>query len=176
MRVSFGQKLSIVIMVVAINLVFIYAAGMFGIPGYALLLLSSVATYTLTCEGFNGCAFFAYLLTAGIGYLIAPDKIAAIAYGAFFGHYPMFKTAMDKHFKNKLTAGCLKLLYCNGWLIVGLLFVLFALQKSIPTHLPIPMWLVILSVEIAFCIMDAVHTLVKWLYTEKLRSGIVPKL
>ena len=176
MRISFGQKVMIAVMVIAINLVFIYASGMLGYAGYALLLLASAATYTLTCEGMYGIAFASYILTSGLAYLIVPDKITAIAYFAFFGHYPLFKTYIDGHIHGKTAALCVKLLYCNAWLVTGLCFVLFVLEKSIPSIPMMPKWLVILCVEAVFVLLDCVHSFSRWLYTEKLRSGIVPKL
>ena len=175
MRISGSQKIMLAVMVIALELVFIYASGMFGLPGYVILLISSAAAYTLTCEGLYGIAFFTYITAGVAGILISPDKISAIAFLAFFGHYPLFKTYVDSNTKNKIAAMCIKLLYCNAWVIAALLIVIFAMKIPLPTDLPIPMGVCVLIAEAGFFIFDLLHSAAKWLYTEKIRSGILPK-
>lgn len=175
MRIDDGQKLWLTLMVIALELVVIFAAGMFGYFGYALLCAASVFTYVLTCEGLYLHAFISYAAVSIIGFLIVPDKATAIAFAGLFGHYPLFKTAADAKLQNRAAAFCVKLLYCNVWLIAALCVVIFILKISLPTDLPLPMWAVVCLVEAALCITELIHTFCRWLYSEKLRSGIVPK-
>ena len=175
MRLTDGQKISLTLMVTALELVMLYAAGMFGIGGYALLAIASVFTYVLTAEDLYIHAVVSYIAVTAIAFLVVPDKVTPLVFAGLIGHYPLFKAAIDKHSGNKLAAFCIKLLYCNLFLIAALCIVRFIFHISIPTDIPVPKWLVIIGVEAALTVTELLHTFAKWLYTEKLRSGMVPR-
>lgn len=175
MRLPVSQRFILTVMVTTVSVTILFAAGMLGMAGYTLLLIASCATYVLTCEHLYKEAVFAYLAVTALAFLIVPDKTTAVVYAGLVGHYPLFKTICESRIKGKLTALCVKLLYCNAWLIAAICIVLYVFKISIPTELPVPKWLVVLGAEAVLLVTELVHTFFKWLYTEKLRSGIVPK-
>lgn len=175
MRISAGQKWSVAIMAVSVNLVFVYAAGMFTPVSYGLMLFSALATYALTCEALYGTALLAYVVTGGIALFIVPDKLTAVLYLALMGHYPVFKSYVDSRGINRLAAWCVRLLYCNLWLIAGICFVLFISGQHMPADLPVPVWACVLIIEAGFIVMDIIHSVFRKIYVEKFRTGIVPK-
>lgn len=175
MRISSGQKFSLTLMVTALELVCIFAAGMFGYAGYALLLISSVFSYVLLSEDMYLYAFLSYIAVSVIGYFIVPDKTTAIVFAGLAGHYPLFRTLADKRVQSGLASFCIKMLYCNVILIAALCLSVFVLKISVPTELPLPKWAVICLAESVLVLMELVHRFCRWLYVEKIRSGIVPR-
>lgn len=175
MRISDSQKLWLTVMVTALELVFLFAAGMFGIAGYALLVIASVFTYVLTAEDLYLHAALSYIAVTAISFLIVPDKVTAAAFAGLIGHFPIFKSAVEKYGKNRLAGFCIKLLYCNIWIIAALCIAIYVFKVKIPTDVPVPKWVVVTGAELVLIVTELFHTFAKWLYTEKLRSGIVPK-
>lgn len=159
-------------MVVALELVFLFASGMLGKAGYVLIGISSVFAYVLTTEKLYGTCAISFVLTSLIAWLIVPDKASAVAFLLIFGHYPMFKAAVDSANISKGIGFFLKLIYCNLFVTVGLAIVLFVLKKSIP-QINLPKYIVILLLELVFVLLDFVHTFLRWIYVDKLRSMIV---
>lgn len=174
MRIGAGQRLTLAAMVSALGLVFVFASGMFGYVGYSLLLIASVFMYVLTCEGLYGTSVITFIFTAAVAFLIVPDKISAACYALLIGHFPIFKSFIDTRLNNRVTKLCVKLLYCNAWVAAALCAAIFIFKITIP-ELPLPKWCVVLMLEAVFVVLDALHSFCRWVYVDKIRSGIVPK-
>lgn len=175
MKVSFTQKITLMLMTAALGLVFIYAAGMIGYVGYALLVFASVVMYILTTERWYGFAVFAFLLTSAIAFFIVPNKVCFAVYACLIGHYAIARSLIDEWFTDKIIKLCLKLLYCNIWLIVGFCLLIFALHMQIPTKLPIPMGVITVGAQVALIAFEALHMLLRKLYIEIIRDNILPR-
>ena len=174
MRIGAVQKFTLAAMVSALGLVFVFASGMFGYFGYPLLLIASAFTYVLTCEGLYGTSVITFIFTAVIAYFIVPDKMSAVCYAVIIGHFPIFKSFVDTRLNNRITKLCIKLLYCNAWVIAALCAAIFIFKITLP-ELPLQKWCVVLLLEAVFIVLDALHSFCRWVYVDKIRSGIVPK-
>ena len=172
MRTSLQQKLILSVMVTSLALVLLFAGGMIGYKGYALIVLSSVFAYVLTCEHLYGTTAFAYVLTSALAWLIIPDKNCSAAYILLLGHFPIFKSFIDSSGINKIIGLCLKLIYCNIFVILALCIVLFGLKKSVP-DISMPKWAVVSLLQLVFIAMDLIHSFCRWFYVDKIRSGIM---
>ena len=94
-RLSPSKKITLGAMVSALTLLCLYAVAV--LPGGRAIFyfLSSVFVYALCCEGAYATALLSFAATAGLSFLLLPDKTVAVAYALLLGHYGIFKTGLD---------------------------------------------------------------------------------
>lgn len=174
MKLSASTKISLAAMAAAISVVMLYAAGMIPNIRLVLLLVSSVTIYALLCEGEFLFAFLAYIAAGLISLLIVPDKTFAFLYIGLFGHYAIFKVFIDSKVKDKIIAHCIKLLYCNAFLALGIFLALKVFNIAVP-DISLPQWLIIVAAEVLLIVFDLLQSFAFRIYEYRIRSTLVPR-
>lgn len=174
MKLSVATRMSLSSMVVAISVVLLYAAGMIPYIRLVLLLTASVSIYALLCEEEFLFAFLAYLATGLLSALIIPDKTFAVLYIGLFGHYAIFKVFIDSKVKDKIIGHCIKLLYCNAFLALGIFLALKVFNFTMP-QIKIPQWLIIVAVEVLLVVFDLLQGFAFRIYEYRIRSVLLPR-
>ncbi|NLB62146.1 MAG: hypothetical protein GX802_07025 [Clostridiales bacterium] len=174
MKLSIATKMSLSSMVVALSVVLLYAAGMIPYIRLVLLLTASVSIYALLCEEEFLFAFLAYLATGLLSALLVPDKMFAVLYVGLFGHYAIFKVFIDGKVKDKIIGHCIKLLYCNVFLALGIFLGIKLFGFTIP-QIKIPQWLIIVAVEALLVAFDLLQGFAFRFYEYRIRSVLLPR-
>lgn len=180
MKLSSTQRLTLGAMAAALTTLMLYATYAIPYVKFACLFLSSVFVYSLLCEGLYGWGFLVYLASAGIGFLIVPEKLYWALYVGLLGHYGIFKVFIDTHVTGRVLRSALKLAYCNLFALGGIAVMRFVLGFELPNALYIgetalPIWLAVFAAEAVFLIYDWVYTLCAQLYEVRIKPAILPK-
>lgn len=169
MKLSHSIKISLSSMVVALSVVLLYMAGMIPYIRLVLLLTASVSIYVLLCENEYIYAFLAYLATGILSMLLVPDKTFAVFYIGLFGHYAIFKVFIDDKIKDKIIGHCVKLLYCNAFLALGIFLAVKVFGFTIPS-VNFPQWLIIIAIEFALVVFDLLQSFAFRIYEYRIRN------
>lgn len=175
-RLSASKQLTLGAMVAALTILCLYAASVLPTGKIALYFLSSVFVYVLACEGAYGSAFAAYLASASLAFLLLPNKLPAIVYALFLGHYGIFRTAIHSRLSSRVFMTLLKLLYCD--IFCGLaLYICNLVFGEIPVSAPawLPVWALVLFVQAGFILFDVLYGLAIVIYESRLRRSMVPR-
>ena len=73
-------------MIIALNLLALYAAATLPAPRIALYFLSSLPVYILACEGAYLSAVVTYVATSALSFFLLPNPFALIPYALLLGH------------------------------------------------------------------------------------------
>jgi hypothetical protein len=138
---------------------------------FSLYALSSFYVSILVIEfgAKNGWAF--YVATNILALFLIPDKVGLLPYTFFFGLYGLVKYYIEKLGK-LVPEYILKLMFFNICLGAGFIFIKSMLLGDI--NLRIPLWIVVLALEIVFIIYDYVYSLLVQYYWSKLRNKFKP--
>lgn len=181
MKLSSTQRLTLGAMAAALTVLMLYATYAVPYVKFACLFLSSVFVYSLLSEGLYGWSFLVYLVSAGIGFLLVPEKMYWALYVGLLGHYGIFKVFIDTHVTGAVLKSALKLMYCNIFALAGIAIARFLLMIELPDGLTIgsfalPIWLAVVAAEIVFLVLDWVYTLCEQLYDVRIRPALLPKM
>ena len=176
-RLSPSKKITLGAMVSALTLLCLYAVAV--LPGgrAVFYFLSSVFVYALCCEGAYATALLSFAATAGLSFLLLPDKTVAVAYALLLGHYGIFKTGLDSHLSSKGLGLLAKLLYCNVFTAVGVYLAVVVMAQDILAALPswLPLWGLIAGAQVFFILYYILYGLAQKIYETRLRSVLVPR-
>lgn len=176
-RLSPAKKLTLGAMVAALTILSLYAVAALPAGRVACYFLASIWIYALACEGAYGTALLAYAASAGLAWLLLPDKLVAAAYTLLLGHYNVFKTMLDTHMESLPFRVVLKLLYCSLFTAAGLYLAIVVLEIDVMASLPdwLPAWGLVAAAEGVFLFLDLLQSLVCRFYRSRLRGIIVPR-
>ena len=180
MKLSSTQRLTLGAMVTALTILMLYATYAVPYVKIACLFLSSTFIYALLYEGLYGWGILVYLASAGIGFLIVPEKLYWALYAGLLGHYGIFKTFIDTHVTGGVLKAALKLMYCDLFALAGIAVMRFVLMIELPDALyigsfAVPIWLCVVAAEIAFLVYDWAYTLCEHMYEARVRPAILPR-
>ena len=180
MKLSSTQKLTLGAMAAALTLLMLYATYAIPYVKFACLFLSSVFIYALLCEELYGWGMLVYLVSAGIGFLILPEKLYWAIYVGLLGHYGIFKVFIDSHVTGAVLKATIKLLYCNVFALAGLAILRFVFMIDMPSSLNVgstslPIWLAVIAAELLFLIYDLAYSLCEQMYMVRIRPAILPR-
>ena len=135
-RIALGGVLA------ALSLVLLYLSCLAPTGRIGIVAVAGLVPAVGVVSGGLGAGFLCYGAAGILGLILVPDKGCALLYAAFFGLYPMVKSAVERLRKLPLEL-LLKLVFFNAVLTVflfglsGLLFPLLPelLQKPLPLYL-----------------------------------------
>ncbi len=164
-------------MVIALTLLCLYAADILPWSKITCCFLSSLFIYVLTSEGFYGFSLLCFAATAGLAFLLLPDRAPLYLYLALLGHYGIFKTFADTSIQDKILRFILKLVYCNAF-VLGAALLAFFLFSDAAVFAALPAWsqyLLVGALQLVFIAFDVLYTLCCKFYDNILRSRLLPR-
>lgn len=175
-RLTASRRLTLGAMIAALTVLCLYAAAVLPTGRIVMYFLSSVFVYVLACEGAYGSALLSCFASAGIAFLLLPDKLPVLAYTLLLGHYGITRTALRARMDSKLFPMLLMLLYCNFFSGTAL-YASKILFGSIPIIYPdwLPSWALIIFVQLGFLLFDVLYGIASLIYEARLRRMIVPR-
>ena len=169
MRNENVRKFTVSSLYLAIAVILIVGASV--IPGFDLTLLavaSAVGAFTIV-EGGIRYGAVQYAAAAILGFLLAPDKSAAILYLIFFGIYPVVKYFAEKP-KKPWVQWVIKCGFCLAVCIVALA----AFSELVLGDLTLPEWFpfwgLVPAALALFLIYDYALTIAVRLYDKRVHS------
>lgn len=165
-------------MIVALNLLCLYAAATLQTGRLVMFFSSAFFVYILSCEGAYLSAIVSYLATCLLAYLILPNKLTVLPYALLLGHYGIFKTWLDTMLADKVLRFIIKLMYCNlFFFIAGLCaYYIYGLSFDISVlEYDLPIYVLVLAMEAAFIAFDLIYGMTQRLYQSRLRPYMTSK-
>ncbi len=176
-RLSFSKQMTLGAMVTALAVLCLYATAVLPAGSVPLYFLSSFVIYVLVCEGAYTAALVSFLASAVLAFFMLPNKVPVFAYIVLFGHFGIFRTAMQNRFRGKLMPAFLKLLYCDAFAGVGIYLALYVFNinlSAIPV-MQLPVWALAVLSQLAFLFYDVLYSLSAMVYETRFRRIIVPR-
>ncbi|MDR1620077.1 MAG: hypothetical protein LBS18_05395 [Clostridiales bacterium] len=171
-KLTASKKAALGGMVTAITALCLYAASILPAGRVPLLFLAAIAPCILTSERAYGTALLAFMVSSGIGLLMA-NMLPVALYIALLGHYGIFCSVTGRKVVSRPIRVVLKLLYANMFICAGLYIALrvFGLTLALPGWLPV--WALIVIAEIIIAIFDVLFDAATKIYLVYLRHIIV---
>ena len=151
----------------ALVVITLYAESVIPTAKLSLYALSSFFVAIIIIEGGGRAGWLFYLVTSLLVLIIVPDKVGLMPYFVFFGVYGILKFYIEKMHRI-VPEYVLKLAYFNICLILALFIIKNLLAVNISSS--VPLWLLIISLEVVFLIYDYVYTLFIQFYLEKIKK------
>lgn len=166
------HKGSLIVMLCALTLLFLYLANTAPFLRITLYFISSVFIFGIMLERRPLAAFVSFFIVAFLGFVLVPDKSGMLPYLFFFGHYGIFKYFADGG-RGGAAAVVMKLVYFN----VGAALIHFFgggfLLAQISWNLPV--WLLVILAEVVFLVYDWLFTKFSAWYYGNLRGRLLSK-
>lgn len=169
MRNENVRKFTVSSLYLAIEVVLIIGASV--IPGFDLTLLavaSAVGAFTIVESGIR-YGVVQYAAADILGFLLAPDKAAAVLFVIFFGLYPIVK-----YFAEKPKKPWVQLMIKCGFCLVVSIAALAGFSELVlgDMNLPewFPFWGLVPAALVLFLIYDYALTIAVKLYYRRVRS------
>lgn len=143
---------------------------------YALPAIAGVMLMPLVVEWGARFGLTVYAAVSVLALIMAPDKEAALLFVAFFGHYPIIKSLIEKHIRQLPIRWGIKFTVFNACVVAAyaLLVWLFAFPMDEFEVFGISaMWLILLCGNAVFWLYDVALTRVITMYVCRLRSHLM---
>lgn len=131
--------------------------------------LSSVFLSVIVIEFGTKAAFFNYLASSILGFLIIPNKFIMVIYILLLGYYGIVKYYIEK-LDNLILEWIIKLIIFNIWLYLVYNFTYSFFFGDI--SIKIPIWILAVAAQVVFIVYDYVYSIAIWYYKRKLRNVI----
>ncbi len=133
------------------------------------LALSSVFLSVIVIEFGTKTAFFNYLASSILGFLIIPNKFIMVTYILLLGYYGIVKYYIEK-LDNLILEWIIKLVIFNIWLYLVYSFTYSFFFADISIKIPTLVLAVI--AQVIFIVYDYAYSVAIWYYRRKLRNVI----
>jgi hypothetical protein len=163
------NKGTMVVMFSVMALLVVFIANIAPAGRVALFFLSSVFVMGIMMERMFISAFISFFAVCFAGFILAPDKSGMVPYLVFFGHYGIFKYAVEASARGA-TAMTLKLVYYNVCMAVLYFFGGGYMLAPLPE---MPWWLLIILAEAVFLIYDFLFTRLSGWYYSNIRGKLI---
>lgn len=110
----------------ALSVTLMMLTGVIPFMTYALPLAAGSLLILMVIEINKRWAFVVYAAVSLLSIFVVPDKEAAVFYVAFFGYYPIIKSALEKHL-NIVIEWVVKLIIFNASTVAGYFFTIYVL-------------------------------------------------
>lgn len=110
----------------ALSTVVMFFTGIIPVATLALPAIAGCLLIPVVAEVGISWGFGTFAVCAGLSFLLAPDREAALLYLLFFGYYPVLTGVLDR-VKNKTLRYVLKLLIFNAAVVTETLLAVFML-------------------------------------------------
>ncbi len=163
-------------MCVALTVLSLYAAVVLPTIRIACYFLSSLFVYVLCAEQAYASALMIYLASAGVCFLLVPQKAALLPYVFLLGHFGIFRSYLSARLKDPVAGFIVRLLYCNLFFALALLLSVFAFHFDITVlKIPVPFWAVVPILQVIFIAFDILYAASEKYYATHLRNFVIPR-
>lgn len=163
---SISKKISLNGILLALVVVALFAATTLPTSRLSLYALSSFFVSIIILEFGIKSGWIYFITSCILTLLILPDKLGLLPYVFFFGIYGIIKFYIEK-LNNIVLEYFIKISYFSLSMAIGLLLIKeFLLSK---VEIKLPLWAIIIVLEIVFIIYDYVYTLFIQYYNQKLK-------
>lgn len=168
-----SYNISLTAMMGVSTLIVLYLASILPYGNMTLYFITSVFAAALIVEDQPLMAVLMYIFVSLLGLLIVPSLAAVLPYVLLFGHYGLGKFFIERRVKDKPIAYVLKLLYFN----VCMAGIFFLASSFIFTGFmaKLPLWALIVIIQVAFVIFDYIYSKTVRFYVERIRTKLVRK-
>ncbi len=164
-----ANKGTLAVMFSAMTLLVVFLANIAPAGRVALFFVSSIFIMGIMQERMFVSAFVSFGVVCFLGFILAPDKAGMIPYLVFFGHYGIFKYAVESGTRGA-TAITLKLVYYNLCMAVLYFFGGGYMLAPLPD---MPWWLLLILAEVIFIAYDFIFTKLSGWYYANIRSRLL---
>ena len=164
------KKLTIAAMLAALQLVLLYFGTVMPSWKLALTALAGIINAAVLIECGVGSSVLSFVAVSALSALILPQKSLALLYIAFFGYYPLLKSAAE-HIRNRVFEWAAKLAVFN----VACAICMAALRFGFITDISLPevalvfLWL---GLNVVFIIYDIGLTRLISLYIQRIHKTL----
>jgi len=142
----------------------IWPTGLYGLVAFASLFVAAAVIETGAKQG-----VYVFIVCSVLGFLLLPDKSAAILYILFFGYYPVVKNLIER-IKSKAVQWIFKLMVFNAALTVIWVF-LKELLMGFSERLS-GVWIIYVLGNVVFVLFDYGYSNVLLLYVNMVSRRI----
>lgn len=175
-RLSLSKKISLGAMTAALTVLSLYAASVLPWSKITCCFLSSLFIYVLVNEGVYGFAILTFFASAGVAFLLLPDKNVCFLYIALLGHYGIFKTFIERRLKDKVLRFIFKLFYCDAFTLLAVFLYCVIFKLELAGFLPSwNLWLIVGALQLIFIAYDLLYSLCRRFYDAVIRNAILPR-
>ena len=176
-RVSFSQRITLSAMVIALNVLFLYASEALSGMRLFFCFLSALPVQILLTENLKAESWLSFIASVVLGFLLCPDRFSWFFYVALLGHYGMMRAFFRRYVNKVWVRGICLVLYCN----IGCALALWVLDTvaGVPytvfisnSKIPLPPIILLLLAEAAFFLLEGVYEGFCRLYFTKLRPHL----
>lgn len=164
-----NKKLALAGIMTALTVIILFFAML--IPNLKLVLygLSSLpmAVVIIECDKKTGLLFYA--ATSILGFVLLPDKIAALPYIVVLGLYGLIKSWAEK-VNNTVAEWAIKIIYFNA---ASALYLYLIIQIFMPDiTFPIPLWVLAIGAQALFIVYDFIYSYCITFYEKNIRPKV----
>ncbi|MDO4543002.1 MAG: hypothetical protein Q4C01_00500 [Clostridia bacterium] len=174
MKLRLSKKISLSAMIIALNVLFLYASEVVPFSRLIFAFLTSLFVYILVGERQFLFAWLSFLATAILAFLLLPDRMSWFFYVALIGHFGIVRQFFCDKVNIVWLRSILTVLYCNiGFALAS--FCLWQLTEvSILTMLPnVHIVLLVILAQICFFVLDLIYNLCIAFYNKRIRKWLV---
>lgn len=149
------RKLALSAMMAALSLVLLYLSSIVPTLRLGLAAMASVIPAIAVLEFGISTGFMVYIVTSVLALLLLPGKGTALLYVVFLGHYPMFKSLIER-IRRLPVEWLLKILLFNVLLAITMIFYHALIYEFLVDPLQ-PVWVFLLG-NLVFAAYDYAFT------------------
>lgn len=166
-----SYRISLTAMFAALSLIVLYLAAVLPTMNIALYFISSIFSACLLSERQLSLSIILYIVVSLLGVLIIPNIFGVLPYVFLFGHYGIGKYYIEKNIRNKIVAFLIKLVYFDIFMALIYVFANEVFFAGIMDKIPI--WAIVLLVQVAFFVYDFIYTQVAVFYYTNIRNKLI---
>ncbi|RKD31965.1 hypothetical protein [Thermohalobacter berrensis] len=165
-----AKKVALGGIITLLNSVCLYLVSIVPTNRIFLFWISTIFTAAMVVEFGVSSAILTFAATTILGFIIVPNKLILVPYVIFFGYYAIVKYYIERLNNLPLEWGIKILLFNIATYITYKIadILLFINIKSL-----LPIWAVILGLQVGFIIYDYFFSIMIKYYKEKLRKYII---
>ena len=134
-----SKKLATAALTAAMAVAVLYLSSILPTASLALAALAGIFHAAVVLEAGYWYALGSFVVSAFLGFLLLPDKGAAISYAIFLGYYPILKSVFER-ISVHWVGWILKLILCS--LSLGGLYALSGIFTTVLTD-SVPLWILL---------------------------------
>lgn len=164
---SKSKKVALGGIVVLLSVLCLYLASILPTNKLFFFCLSTVFIAVIVIEFKTYFALITYLAISILGFIIIPNKLIMIPYAIYFGYYGILKYYIEK-INNILVEWVIKIGLFNLFVYVTYIITVNLFVSNL--YIKLPIWLIILLLQVIFIIYDICYSLAINYYKYKLRK------
>lgn len=166
-NLSKTKRLSLSGILLTLTIISLFMATIMPTNKVSFYVLSSFFVSIIIMEFGVKAGWIFYFTSCLLAFVIIPDKLRVIPFILFFGVYGVIKFHIEK-INNIVIEYILKIIYFNLFLLGAFFIAKQLFFKDLAINLPL--WGIVIALEIVFIIYDYVYTLFVRYYNDKLKK------